>query len=146
MPFLLLIRKWQPTPVFLPRKSCGQRSLVDYSPWGCRESDTTEHNCWSITQRGGSSGFPVSACSLIKAKFTPGTSEMWGLYFYLRNTEAKGELCAVLKGSKVWGSHSARSRTVTVRSPLREYPVHKLPQRDSQQSCHAPILMPVTVS
>ena len=27
-------RKWQPTPVFLPGKSCGQRSLVGYSPWG----------------------------------------------------------------------------------------------------------------
>ena len=35
-------RKWQPTPVFLPEKSHGWRSLVDYSPWGCRESDTTE--------------------------------------------------------------------------------------------------------
>ena len=33
-------RKWQPTPVFLPEKSCGQRSLADYSPWGCKESDT----------------------------------------------------------------------------------------------------------
>ena len=35
-------RKWQPTPVFLPGKSHGQRSLVGYSPWGRRESDTTE--------------------------------------------------------------------------------------------------------
>ena len=30
-------RKWQPTPVFLPRKTHGQRSLVGYSPWGCTE-------------------------------------------------------------------------------------------------------------
>ena len=29
-------RKWQPTPVLLPRKSHGGRSLVGYSPWGCR--------------------------------------------------------------------------------------------------------------
>ena len=35
-------RKWQPTPVFLPRKHQGQRSLVGYRPWGRRESDTTE--------------------------------------------------------------------------------------------------------
>ena len=34
-------RKWQPTPVFLPRKSHGQRSLAGYSPWGCKESDMT---------------------------------------------------------------------------------------------------------
>ena len=35
-------RKWQPTPVFLPGESHGQRSLAGYSPWGCKESDTTE--------------------------------------------------------------------------------------------------------
>ena len=36
-------RQWQPTPVFLPGEFCGQRSLAGYSPWGCKESDTTEH-------------------------------------------------------------------------------------------------------
>ena len=36
-------RKWQPTPVFLPRKFQGQRNLAGYSPWGHRESDMTEH-------------------------------------------------------------------------------------------------------
>ena len=36
-------RKWQPTPVFLPGKFHGQRSLVDYSPWGHEESNMTEH-------------------------------------------------------------------------------------------------------
>ena len=35
-------RKWQPTPVCLSGKSHGQRSLVGYRPWGCKESDTTE--------------------------------------------------------------------------------------------------------
>ena len=35
-------RKWQPTPVLLPRKSHGLRSLVGYSPWGRKESDMTE--------------------------------------------------------------------------------------------------------
>ena len=42
-------RKWQLTPVFLPGKSHGQRSLVDYSPWGCGESDTTK---WISMNRG----------------------------------------------------------------------------------------------
>ena len=36
-------RKWQSTPVFLPGKSNGQRSLAGYSPWGHKELDTTEH-------------------------------------------------------------------------------------------------------
>ena len=36
-------RKWQPTPVFLPGKFHEQRSLADYSPWGHKELDTSEH-------------------------------------------------------------------------------------------------------
>ena len=35
-------RKWLPTLVFLPGEAHGQRGLVGYSPWGCKESDTTE--------------------------------------------------------------------------------------------------------
>ena len=35
-------RKWQPTPVFLPGESQGQRSMVGCHLWGCIESDTTE--------------------------------------------------------------------------------------------------------
>ena len=34
-------RQWHPTPVLLPGKSHGQRSLVGCSPWGLEESDTT---------------------------------------------------------------------------------------------------------
>ena len=36
-------RKWQSTPVLLPRKSHGQRSLAGCNPWGLKESDTAEH-------------------------------------------------------------------------------------------------------
>ena len=35
-------RAWQPTPVFLPGESHGQRNLAGYSPWSCKKSDTTE--------------------------------------------------------------------------------------------------------
>ena len=35
-------RAWQPTPVLLPRKSHGQRSLASCSPWGLKKSDVTE--------------------------------------------------------------------------------------------------------
>ena len=40
---LLWERKRQPTPLYLPGKSHGQRNLVGYSSWGRKESDTTEH-------------------------------------------------------------------------------------------------------
>ena len=49
---ILWRRAWQPTPVFLPGESHGQRSLVGYGPWGPKESDTTEvtrhhtHKCF----------------------------------------------------------------------------------------------------
>ena len=39
---ILWRRKWQPTPVFLPGESHGQRSLAEFSPWGHKELDTTE--------------------------------------------------------------------------------------------------------
>jgi len=42
-------RKWQPTPVFLPGESHGQRSLADYSPWGHKELDMTEWLTFSIS-------------------------------------------------------------------------------------------------
>ena len=35
-------REWLPTPVFLPGEFHGQKGLVDYHPWGQKESDTTK--------------------------------------------------------------------------------------------------------
>ena len=44
-------REWQPTPVFLPGEFHGRRSLVGYSPWGHKESDTTERLSTSFQRR-----------------------------------------------------------------------------------------------
>ena len=46
-------RKWLPTPVLLPGKSHGQRSLVGYRPWGCKESNMTEplHSFCQVSPR-----------------------------------------------------------------------------------------------
>ena len=49
--------KWQPTRVFLPEKFHRHRSLVHYSPWGHKESDTTEYlstHAGSVSQKLGS--------------------------------------------------------------------------------------------
>ena len=61
-------RVWQPTPVSLPGESHGQRSLAGYSPWGTKESDTTER--LSTAQRAGRLMFSslrlsVSRCSCV---------------------------------------------------------------------------------
>ena len=47
------MRKWQPTPVFLAGNSHGQRSLVGYSPWGCRVGYdwAPKHPCFEGTHR-----------------------------------------------------------------------------------------------
>ena len=51
-------RQWQPSPVLLPGKSHGQRSLVGCSPWGHKESDTTEqlHFHFSLSYIGEGNG------------------------------------------------------------------------------------------
>ena len=43
-------REWLPTPLFWPGESHEQRSLAGYSPWGHKESDTTERQAllWSV--------------------------------------------------------------------------------------------------
>ena len=60
-------RKWQPTPVLLPGKSHGWRSLIGYSPWGPKESDTTErlHFHISLSCIGEGSGNPLQ-CSCLE--------------------------------------------------------------------------------
>ena len=44
-------RQWQPTSVFLPKKSRGQRSLAGYSLLGRKESDMTEHSTAALMTR-----------------------------------------------------------------------------------------------
>ena len=54
-------KKWQPTPVLLPGKSHGRRSLVGYSPWGLEESERTErlHFHFSLSCIGEGNGSPL---------------------------------------------------------------------------------------
>ena len=60
-------RQWQPTPVLLPGKSHGRRSLVDCTPWGREESDTTKllHFHFSLSCIGEGSGNPLQ-CSCLE--------------------------------------------------------------------------------
>ena len=60
-------RQWHPTPVLLPGKSHGRRSLVGCSPWGREESDTTErlHFDFSLSCIGEGNGNPLE-CSCLE--------------------------------------------------------------------------------
>ena len=60
-------RQWHPTPVLLPGKSHGWRSLVGCSPWSCEESDMTEllHFPFSLSCIGEGSGNPLQ-CSCLE--------------------------------------------------------------------------------
>ena len=59
-------RQWHPTPVLLPGKSHGRRSLVGCNPWGCKESDTTEqlHFHFSLSCIGEGNGNPLQRSCL----------------------------------------------------------------------------------
>ena len=60
-------RRWDPTPILLPRKAHGWRSLVGCSPWGRKESDTTEqlHFHFSLPCIGEGNGNPPQ-CSCLE--------------------------------------------------------------------------------
>ena len=60
-------RQWHPTPVLLPGKSHGWRSLVGCSPWGREELDTTErlHFHFSLSRIGEGTGNPLQ-CSCLE--------------------------------------------------------------------------------
>ena len=68
-------RQWHPTPVLLPGKSPGRRSLVGCSPWGRRELDTTErlHFHFSLSRIGEGNGNPLQ-CSCLE---TPRDGGAW---------------------------------------------------------------------
>ena len=57
--------QWHSTPVLLPGKSHGRRSLVGYSPWCREESDMTERLHFSLSCIGEGNGNPLQ-CSCLE--------------------------------------------------------------------------------
>ena len=74
-------RQWHPTPVLLPGKSHGRRSLVGCSPWGRKESDTTERLHFTSLHNGinlpSSSVCTESACNFGELGSIPGWEDPW---------------------------------------------------------------------
>ena len=91
-------RKLQPTPVFLPGKFPGQRSLAGYSPWGLKESDTTE---WLECAR-------THTHTHTHTHTKPGQDTVFPVSSYLFSAHALPLLfCYLREVSKIFSSHLA---------------------------------------
>ena len=101
-------RQWHPTPVLLPGKSHGWRSLVGCSPWGHEESDRTEwlHFHFSLSYIGEGNGNPLQ-CSCVE---NPRDGRAWWAAIY-----GVAQSQTQLK----WLSSSSSSRWRSLPHPLR---------------------------
>ena len=91
-------RQWHPTPVLLPGKSHGWRSLVGYSPWGRSEWDMTErlHFHFSLSCIGEGNGNPLQ-CSCLE---NPRDREAWWAAVY-RVAQSRTQLKRLSNSSSV---------------------------------------------
>ena len=89
--------QWHPTPVLLPGKSYGQRSLVGCSPWGRWELDMTErpHFHFSLSCIGQGNGNPLQ-CSCLENPRDGGT---WWAVIY-RVTQSQTQLKRLSSSSR----------------------------------------------
>ena len=69
-----------PSPVFLPRKFPGQRSLAGYSPWGCKGSNTAER----LSAHTHVHGSTIHKSQNMKTTQTPPTDEWIKKIWYIR--------------------------------------------------------------
>ena len=94
-------RQWHPTPVLLPGKSHGWRSLVGCSPWGREESDTTErlHFRFSLSCIGEGNGNPLQ-CSCLENPMDGGT--WWAAVYAV--AQSRTRLKRLSSSSMQWNS------------------------------------------
>ena len=95
--------QWHPTPLFLPGKSHGRRSLVGCSPWGRWESDMTErlHFHFSLACIGEGNGNPLQ-CSCLE---NPREGEAWWAAVY-GVAESRTRLKQLSSSSSMWLAES----------------------------------------
>ena len=104
-------RQWHPTPVLLPGKSHGRRSLVGCSPWGHEESDTTErlHFDVSLSHIGEGNGNPLQCSCLENPRAggawwaaVYGVAQSWTRLKRLSSSSSKGCADAALGSQRQW--------------------------------------------
>ena len=124
-------RQWHPTPVLLPGKSHGQRSLVGCSPWGREESDTTErlHFDFSLSCIGEGNGNPLQ-CSCLE---NPRDGRAWWAAVYgvaqsrtrLKRL-SKCQILRTIKNTIVVLRHSVLGFFYFFQGQLKPYPYSNL--------------------
>ena len=125
-------RQWQPTPVLLPGKSRGRRSLVSCGPWGCEESDTTErlHFPFSPACIGGGNGNPLQ-CSCLENPRDGGA--WWAVIYGVAQSQTLKRLSS--------SSSSSSSSHLTFSSRSLCFLICKMgtiPASPSQGTCQGP--------
>ena len=97
-------RQWQPTPILLPGKSHGWRSLVGCSPWGHYKLDMTErlHFHFSLSCVGEGNGNPLQ-CSCLE---NPRNGGAWWAAIY-GVTQSQTRLKLVSSSSRLWNGKKA---------------------------------------
>ena len=106
-----LRRQWHPTPVLLPGKPHGWKRLEGCSPWGCKESDTTEwlHFHFSLSCIGEGNGNPLQ-CSCLE---NPRDRGAWWAAVY-RVTQSQTRLKWLSSSSSSWIPGSATFRLLVI--------------------------------
>ena len=110
-------RQWHPTPVLLPGKSHGRRSLVGCSPWGREESDTTEqlHFHFSLSCIAEGNGNPLQ-CSCLENPRDRGA--WWAPVYGVAQSQTRLKWLS--------SSSSSRSSSKHNRSKKRETRLHQI--------------------
>ena len=96
--------KWQPTPVHFAWKSHGQRSLVGCSPWGCKESGTTERLTLKRHLLSFTVPFMTTVLSLASASYSgwADTSHTTLLVYYHLFVSSNNYQIKILKRFQCW--------------------------------------------
>ena len=110
-------RQWHPTPVLLPGRPHGRRSLVGCSPWGLKESDTTErlHFHFSLPCTGEGNGSPLQ-CSCLENPRDGGA--WWAAVYGVAQSRTRLKRLSSSNSSK---QHKLFSSSIRVQTSLRKY-------------------------
>ena len=114
-------RQWQPTPVLLPGKFHGLRSLVGCSPWGREESDTTEQLHFHFSLHFHALEKEMATHSSILAWRIPGTGAWWATVYGVAQSWTR----------LTWLSSSSKTRCFTWTFKLESYTCGMLTSRRS---------------